>query len=352
MTFNKTIGADAAFDLCIMALKAVGCDSFTQNAVARGLVETSLRGVDSHGLRLLPHYLRSAKCGRKNPTPNFSIKTLFPSILSLDADNAFGHAAGFYSIDKAIEVAKSQGVCAVSVFNSSHPGAMASFALEAARKGYACFAFTNADSLLISSNGRRPFFGTNPICFAAPRGEEYDQFCLDMAPTFISWNKLKALRLEDIPLPSGVAADSDGLEVTDGWMASSLFPIGDYKGYGLAAMVEILCGVLTGGGWGRGLPAMFEAPMNQGRHLSQFYLVMRVDISGSLDQFKARMIRLAQEISDEPSRDSNAKVLLPNDIEIRTYKVRSNTGIPLIDSLYLELKMELEELGKSIDQYL
>ena len=109
-------------------------DDETAKAVSFGLCETSLRGVDSHGIRLIPHYIESALKGRKNPRPKYKFEQTFPSFGCLDADNTFGHAAGMKSIDIAMPIADKFGLAAISVKNSSHPGAMASFTLKAARK--------------------------------------------------------------------------------------------------------------------------------------------------------------------------------------------------------------------------
>ena len=261
-------------------LKIAGLDKYSLDAVTKGLCETSLRGVDSHGIRLLPHYFNSAISGRKNPKPRFRINKTFPSIAHLDADNAFGHAAGMKSIDLAMPLAEEYGICAIAVSNSSHPGAMASFALRAARKGYIAFAFTHADALVSSYGGKRAYFGTNPICIAAPR-EEAEPFCLDMAPTMISWNKLLGVRERSESLFDKYAADESGIPTDNPTLAKTLLPIGGYKGYGIAAMGEVLCGVLTGMAFGRSIPPMFTSPMDQPRHLGQFYMALRADVCQS-----------------------------------------------------------------------
>ena len=181
----KKIQFNEIYDFHKAVLSKAGLDEHTCESVSFGLCETSLRGVDSHGIRLLPHYTRSALLGRKNPTPDYKFKQVFPAFGHLDADNTFGHAAGMKAIDLAMPLAKEYGISSIAVSNSSHPGAMASFALKAARKGYIAFAFTHADALVSSYGGKRAYFGTNPICIAAPR-KEAEPFCLDMAPTMIS----------------------------------------------------------------------------------------------------------------------------------------------------------------------
>jgi len=311
-------------------LDGAGLDDFSAEAVATGLCETSLRGVDSHGVRLLPHYAESAVKGRKNPKPDFSYTQTHPAIGHLYADNAFGHAAGMRAIDHAIEMADKLGMGCVSVSNSSHPGAMASFALKAARAGYMSFAYTHADSLLLSANGTRPYFGTNPVCVAAPR-EEDEPYCLDMATSVIPWNRLRIHADSGEPLPPGVAADAEGQLTTNAAEAACLTPVGSpgagYKGYALASMVELLCGVYSGVPFGRAIPAMFKAPMDEGRNLGQFYMVMKTDGAVSADEFRQRLQVMTDEVRAEPSQGED--VMLPGDKEIRTARIRAEDGVPL-----------------------
>jgi len=317
-------------------LHCVGLDDFSLNAVANSLCETSLRGVDSHGIRLLPHYVNSAVTGRKNPNPKFVFQNNFPSLGHLNADNAFGHAAGFKAIDKCVEMATQQGVGIVSVSNSSHPGAMASMALKAARMGYLAFAFTNADSLVQSFNGKRAYFGSNPICMAAPR-EECDPYCLDMAPSVISWNKVRMHKSSDDPLPNGVTVDEFGLPTNEASLAKALIPIGGYKGYGLASMVEILCGVYSGMRFGRSIPSMFGAEMTEQRKLAQFYIVLRSDGVVPKEVFIKAMQQMSDEVRAEPPF-SDLPVMLPGDREILETQNRLKNGIPLDDETVIILK--------------
>ena len=127
-------------------MSKAGLDEHTCESVSSGLCETSLRGLDSHGIRLLPHYTYSALKGRKNPRPEYKFSQIFPAFGHLDADNTFGHAVGMKEIDLAMPLTKEYGISAIEVSNSSHPGPLASFALRTARKGYIAFAFTHADA--------------------------------------------------------------------------------------------------------------------------------------------------------------------------------------------------------------
>jgi LDH2 family malate/lactate/ureidoglycolate dehydrogenase len=320
--------------------RVIGLDEYSNASVTTGLCETSLRGVDSHGVRLLPHYVNSALHGRKNPKPNFTYKQTFPSIGHLDADNAFGHAAGMKAIEYGISMADEQGIGIVAVSNSSHPGAMASMALKAAREGYLAFAFTHADALVLSHNGTRPYFGTNPLCFAAPR-QEKDPYCLDMASSIVPWNRVLMHKQNGTPLQSGVSADKNGVITSDPEKATCLLPAGGYKGYGIASMIEILCGIYTGMDFGRSIPAMFSTPIEKTRNLGQFYMVMRSNGVIDSEQFIDRMQSMTNEVRNEPSVPGQ-KVLLPGDKEIIEAKKRLRDGIP-IDKVTAAKFIELSE---------
>ncbi len=328
--------------------RVIGLDEYSNASVTTGLCETSLRGVDSHGVRLLPHYVNSALHGRKNPKPNFTYKQTFPSIGHLDADNAFGHAAGMKAIEYGISMADEQGIGIVAVSNSSHPGAMASMALKAAREGYLAFAFTHADALVLSHNGTRPYFGTNPLCFAAPR-QEKDPYCLDMASSIVPWNRVLMHKQNGTPLQSGVSADKNGVITSDPEKATCLLPAGGYKGYGIASMIEILCGIYTGMDFGRSIPAMFSTPIEKTRNLGQFYMVMRADVCQSQSDFESRLQQMTNEVRSEPSMPDE-RVQLANDPQIEETKRRKNEGIPIDDSLWREFQKLSSELNVTMIQ--
>ena len=227
------------------ALRSRGADGSVAKSTAKGLMHASLRGVDSHGIRLLPHYCRGLEHGRINPRPSWTYSQLSDSSGLLDADHTFGHAAGVVAIDHAISIAGKTGCGFVAVKNSSHCGAMSFFALEACRHDMIGLAFTHATSKMRSANGVRPFFGTNPICFTAPMLNE-EPFCFDSAPTPITANRVNQHREAGMALPERCAADQHGVETTDPMQAVQLLPIGDYKGFGWSIVVDILCGLMSG----------------------------------------------------------------------------------------------------------
>lgn len=310
--------------------------------VVDNLVDTSLRGVDSHGIRLIPHYIKAVILGRINRYPTLVFKKTAPSTGVLDADNSFGIVAGLKAMHHAITLAKKTGVGAVTVKNSSHFGAAAIYSLLAARNNMLGLSFTNTDSLVLPYGGKYPFLGTNPICFTAPvKGE--DPFCLDMATSQIPWNKVLLYRLENRKLEKGWAADKNGKIVTDPNLAYSLLPIGLYKGYGLALMVEIFSSILTGMSWGPHVKPMY--PLD-GRNRSLGHFFMAIDISKfeKVSVFRERLKKLLNELRLTTKAAAFNKVMVPGDPEKESYKLRSKKGIPLSEKevdLFANLTKEL-----------
>ncbi len=317
--------------LFVEHLAAVGVGRESYEHVCDSLLQTSLRGVDSHGIQLFPHYVRAARAGRINGNPGFVVERNAPAVAVLDADHGFGHHAGATAMDLATEIATANGVGAVCVRDSTHFGAAAYFALRAAERGLLGFAFTNADSLVKAFNGRRAIFGTNPICFTAPLAHE-GPLCLDMATSLVSWNKIRAHRASAEKIPAHWAFDADGMPTDDPMRAASLNPAGDYKGFGLGMMVEVLCGLLANGPIATELLSMYGAPIEQRRHISHFF--MAIDIGRFVESavFKARLQALVDAMRAGPAIDR--PVMAPGDPEKHAFVERSANGIPVTAAVF------------------
>ena len=291
--------------------------------------ETSLRGVDSHGIRLLPHYLNALK-GRINGKPKFQINKKTPCFIGLDADNAFGHAAGFKSIDLGIDIAGEFGICAISVFNSSHPGAMASFALKAAKKDLCCFAFTHADSLIQNFNSKDIFLGQIQFVLL-PRANE--EPLRRYGTNLCSLNKILDYQEKGLKLENNIAINSHGEPTINPEDARALLPIAGYKGYALAALVEVLCASLSGMNYGPNIPSMYGSSIKQSRKLGQFYILMRPDINVELDEFAENLHKMSEDIRNQKPQNDKS-VLVPNDPQIIESKKRIKNGIPVSSEIY------------------
>jgi ureidoglycolate dehydrogenase (NAD+) len=304
--------------------------------VVASMVETSLRGVDSHGVQLAPHYSRAVRAGRVNARPGITTVRREASTAVLDADHAFGHHAGSTAIALAEELADASGLGAVSVVRSTHFGAAAYFALQSSRRGYLAFAFTNADALVAPFHARAPFFGTNPICMTAPMDGE-EPLCLDMATSRVSWNKVKLRREQGVPLEPGWAMDELGQPTIAPHAARVLAPSGEYKGFGLGMMVEVLCGLLAGGPAATEILPMFSAPLERRREISHFFAALRIGAFTDPACFRARLQGLADAVRRMAADSPEHEVMVPGDPEKRHFAERSRVGIPMPEDRLQEL---------------
>jgi ureidoglycolate dehydrogenase (NAD+) len=317
--------------ILVQHLSATGAEPESVDHVVASLLQTSLRGVDSHGIQLFPHYVRASRAGRINVSPRIIVENTGTSTAILDADHAFGHRAGANAIDLAIDLARKTGAGIVSVRRSSHFGAASYFALRAATQGLLGFSFTNADALVKAFNARTAVFGTNPICFTAPLEHE-EPLCLDMATSLVSWNKVRSRLTVGEPLARGWAFDAVGEPTEDPALAKSLSPVGGYKGFGLGMMVEVLCGLLAGGPIATELLPMFTSPIGARRSLSHF--LMAIDVSRFVDVgvFRNRLQALVAQIRAMPATADS--VMVPGDPEKKAFSERSLNGIPVTQTVF------------------
>ena len=331
-------------------LRRRGVSEDSARHVAESLVEASVRGVDSHGINLFPYYVSALEGGRINGTPALRVVTRRPALATLDADHGFGHHAGSVAMQLATEMADETGVGVVGVRQSTHFGAAAYFAHQASRRGYAAFAFTNADALVKAHGAAEAFFGTNPICFSVPiEGEE--PFCLDMATSRVSWNKVMNKRSRGEQMPAGWASNSDGEPTTDPGDARMLEPSGEYKGYGLGMMVEILCAGFMDGPFGKDILPMYGSALTETRNISHFFVAINIRDLIDVDRFGQRMRSMVNRIRALPPKESAegpAPVMVPGDPEKQAFERRTREGIPVDDAKYAEFLALAADFAKAL----
>ena len=325
--FIKNVKADIIQECILEIFCQLRCSQEIYEPVIQGLIETSLRGVDTHGVRLIPHYVNAALEGRINLKPIINLRETSASTAVLDANHTYGVAAATKAMKKSIELAQRSGIGCTVVFNSSHFAAAAIYALQAARQNMIGISLTHSDSLVLPYGGQNSFLGTNPVCFAAP-SEGEDPFCLDMSTSVVSWNKILQHRFLNQMLEPDWAADSSGKVTLDPRAAVGILPLSGYKGYGLALMVEILCSLLSGMPYGPHIPRMYPLTEDK-RCLGHFLLA--IDIARFQDPavFKRRMRDLLGELRKSPPVEGFDNVKVAGDPEKEAYQKRSQEGIPL-----------------------
>ncbi|MCB9528386.1 MAG: Ldh family oxidoreductase [bacterium] len=299
--------------------------------VARALVETSLRGVDTHGVRLLPTYLHELDGGRAKARPVMTAHRLRPGLELVDAGGALGIVAGLAAARRAVDLARTQGVAWVGVYNSNHFGAAATYTLEIARAGMIGVAMSNADALMAPRPGRAPALGTNPLSIAAPT--DGHPFCLDMATSQIAWSRIMAEWRTHGALPPGWALDADGRDCAEPGAGAPVTALplggvaGGYKGAGLALAIEVLCAGLVGARFGPEQSHLYGDPWDAPREVCHAFLAIDLDADGRGAALRARLGALLEDYRARPT-DGAEPLVAPGDLEARSM-IRRAAAIPI-----------------------
>lgn len=313
------------------ALEEVGANDLTVEALIGALSHASGLGVDSHGYRLLPHYLEGFTRGRLNPRPSPRFIAGKGGAAVLDADDAHGAVGGYEAARQAVALARHNGIGAVAVRNSSHFGPAGAYALAIAEQGMMGLAFCNSDSFVRLQGGAQRFHGTNPIAAAAPT-DGGRPWLLDMATSAIPFNRVQLSQALGLSLPPDVAADADGQFVTNPAQAAMLAPLGGalfgYKGAGLAGLVEIFSCAFSDSPLSVELPPMISDDMETPRHLGAFVLALDPDAFGGGTVFRAVVSRYISHVRQSRAAEGH-RVMAAGDREWEEQTRRCAEGIRL-----------------------
>ena len=317
--------------LTVKRLREAGVSQRDAQIVADVLVFADLRGVHSHGVLRVEHYLHRIRRGGINLHATYEVQWLKPSVGLLDAQGGLGHVSTKLATEEAIERARTEGISLVGIKNNSHCGALAYYiqlALDARMASISC---VHTDIRMVPYGGARAYFGTNPFAFGFPGRK--DSILLDMATTEIAWGKILTAREKGIPLQEGWAFDTEGNPTTDPFQAEYLTPFGGAKGYGIAVMVEALTGLLIGGVFGPHLNRMYE-DLDSYRDLSNFILVIDPAVYDPSGGFLDRTQRMIEEVHAIPPASGFERVMVPGEIETRIMEQYQREGIPIPAAVY------------------
>jgi ureidoglycolate dehydrogenase (NAD+) len=323
-------------------LKAAGLQEPAAQLVSDSLVESNLRGIDSHGLARLPHYLARIHAGSIEISPLIDMQQLAPATSLVDGGNGLGQLVMCQAADEAVRLARQAGAGWVAVRNSSHCGALSYYGLRIAEAGMIGLVFTHVDSMVVPYGSSEPFCGTNPICITAP-GAEGKTLCLDMATSITPWNTVRNAATEGVPIPAGWAVDSDGRETTDPTQVTAVHPFGGHKGSGLGIVIDVLCAMLSESPYGPDIPKMY-GDLSQHRALGG--LVGAIDISRFLPvgTFRQRVAQMMGCVGSLTPSQPDGRVLYPGEPELICREERLANGIPLGLGV-------IEELNRCARQY-
>jgi len=331
-----TVSAADLHKFCTDLLIGAGVPSADAGTVAAVLVDTSLEGIDTHGVSRLPAYLRCLQKGRIKAAPEIRVIRSAPAVAVVDGDNGLGQLVAVQAMEKAIELAGESGVGVVAVRRSNHFGAASYYCKMAAARGMIGLAFTNSAPGIPPWGGRKPYFGTNPISFAFPAVD--GPIVVDMSSSSAARGNIILAAGEGRSIPEGWAIDADGRPTTDPRKAleGAMLPVGGPKGYALALAVEILCGVVSGAAYGPRVGWMYDEGL-QPTDVGHFFTAIDIAPFMSMPEYLSRIGGMKTEIKAVPLVEGADRILLPGERRRMTADRRRQEGIPVPPSLMNEL---------------
>jgi len=326
--YSSILPIVSAEDLTSWAVALLEAATFprpTAHLVAQSLVAANLRGVDSHGVQLLPYYIEQVERGDMHAGAQGRIVSESGACLLYDGANGAGQQIANVCCGHAVRLAHKHGIAIVTARDSNHFGAAAYWGQKISGAGLIGIVMCNASPIVAPWQGRERRLGTNPICVSAP-----GPWLLDMATTTVANNRIfKALMNGEETIPAGWAVDSQGVPTTDTDAAirGMPMPLGGYKGSGLAMMVELLCGVLSGGA----MSVEVGGIRIEGKptHTSQTFVAVDPGRFMPVEDFPRRVAWLVNTVKSAAPATGYDEVMVAGDPEWRAEAERRRSGIPL-----------------------
>lgn len=332
---------------CLVLLQKVGVPRDQAEIIAEIVVEADLRGVESHGLLRLPAYIHRVQAGLMTAVTELKTVRERGATVLLDAQSGFGQVAGVVAMGQAMDRALQHGVGLAAVRNANHFGIAAHYAMMALPHRMIGIVTANAAPSMAAWGGAAPVLGTNPICVAIPTGGKVD-IVLDMASSMVARGKIRLAASKSQRIPLGWALDAEGRPTEDPQAAlkGTVAPIGGPKGYGLALVVDILSGVLTGADFGTRLTSVHELK----QHSSVGFVTQVLDITAfaDWDEFASSMAILISEILNSPRAPGVSRIYLPGEIEWLKQQERLKSGVPVPQEVLEQLRHLAAELDAQL----
>lgn len=321
---------DELRQLGMAVFTAAGVSAENAVQVVDALVEAELEGIGSHGFSRIPFYADQARSGKVNGAAVPVVSLPKPAVVLADACYGFSFPAINAGLEKALERAAEQGVCALGVTRSHHCGVLGHFVEKIALKGFLGIAFANTPAAMAPWGGTRACFGTNPLAFACPRAGDAP-LVVDLSLSKAARGKIMAARQKGESIPEGWALDAGGKATTspEAALAGTMVPLGDAKGAALALMVEILAATLTGANHAYEASSFFEAS-GDAPGVGQLFII--IDPRSFHAGFATRLEALFHAVLDQ------GNTRLPGDRRKALRVKHMRDGVVLQDALLADLR--------------
>lgn len=333
-TSTQLVSADNLRAFGFALLRAWGFTDQDADLTAQILVEADLRGVQTHGIRMLERYRERMKEGQLNPKPNRTVLKEGPAYLHLDADNGLGHAVSHFAMEQAIEKARQTGVGIALIRNANHYGAAGYYAIMAAEADMIGFSTSSrrVQGNLAVFGASEATLGNNPLAYAIPAGKERP-IVLDMACGAVAFQKIVVARMKGEKIPRDWGLTKDGEQTDDPNEAAFVLPFGGAKGSGLAVVTTCIASVLTSAGQ--------QDPERGGL----FFLALDIATFADLDTFKAEVDEKIQVLRNSRRAKGVDRIYLPGEPEWIKRESHIRDGIPFPDGIL----RSLEKLGSEFE---
>lgn len=332
------VSCEVLLEIGMKALDRAGVPTLDAKATMDVLLCADLRGVPTHGIHRLLTYVPRLRAGLINPRPDIKIESLAASLKLVHGDNGLGPVVATKGMAAAIDVAKESGIGFAGCRNSNHFGACAPYVLAACNERMIGIVGANAPPTMAPWGGLTKLIGNNPLAVGVPSKGE-DPFIIDVAMSNSSRARIFQMAARQEKIPGDWALDPEGRPTTDASEAIKGFvlPIGRHKGYGLAVAIDILCGVLTGGGFSRGVKSLAEQ-WDEAQDIGHFFISIDVSRFMPWETFSDRMRELLDGLRGAQPVHPDEPVLIPGERGGRTERDRRLNGIPVGSELLENLK--------------
>ena len=279
----------------------------------------------------LEQYLARVSNGLVNAKPNLRVTEKTPVAAHLDGDNGFGFIVATHGMKEAIKRAETYGIGIVTVDHSNHFGMAATYVIQALEAGMISLVFTNSAKQMPPFGGKETLLGISPFAAGAPSKDELP-YILDMAPSVVAKGKIRRAARRGETIPEGWAHDKEGKPTTDANVAldGMMAPIGGPKGSGIAILMDIMSGVLSGAAFGGEVGDQYKEARPQ--NVGHCFIAIKPGIFMDAESFRSRIDTLVQRVHGVTPAPGFKEVLFPGEPEYRLSQQRSKEGIPYADA--------------------
>lgn len=346
----KLIPKDELIGYCVKVFESCGVPSEDARMASEALVLTDMRGIWSHGVMRVAHYVKCLQSGGLKADNNLTVLDSGPAFLRLSAGGGMGIPASIRAIDMTIELAKKSPVVITTVSHSDHYGAAGLYAMRCADAGLVGYSMSNTCPMIAITGSSTKGIGNNPFAYAAP-GRKYRGVLFDVCMSVVASGKVQIAHAEGKKIPFGWIIDKDGNPTDDPgeiYKNGTFLPFGGHKGYGFAVMVEMMTSTLAGAGMMGEVRSWNKTPGRES-NTGHCFMAMNPEFFGGLEQFRSRMDEMIDNLTSLPRVPGCDKIYYPGEIEFEHEAEALEKGVPLTQASMDEMNVAAQLTGIPFD---